>query len=502
MIDKSLPYIIFGAGSAARDWIFSNNNLEILFFVDNDETKWGINFFNYEVRSPNCLKEFVGIANILIVSVYVKDIRFQLEKIGFKWNLNIFSDISSNFYILIDGVSVEKFFYNLDVYKVNYVVLRNYSSLPENVGGDVDLLVLDNDINSLSKCGLEKTEYIRESNYLNKLKFDIYSVYGSPGYRYRNMALYTPEKSLKILQQRIKYKNLFYVPSQKDYQWSFLYYVCYFKHYQSGLPLKPVKSLKRYRSQFISSSGWVKRDNLSSQVRNNLIEKCENIFPKELKTKICLSTIHKYLESIGHSPTLSSMRRLIGNLDEVQNLIGEKSSLNNLIRMYKICDEEIKGLYVYFIRKRTIKLKALNLIEKFLKDNGLKIITTHFLKSDLKLFSKYIRGGNWYDDYGKKINGEPYILIFALDEKKEPLSKSQKSLSIPFVNYSSYFIKDALRNHLFKIFPSEKKLNLFHTTDDVLEVLETIFYLPSPDKAIIIKKLISNLGNKEIFSKL
>ena len=48
----------------------------------------------------------------------------------------------------------------------------------------------------------------------------------------------------------------------------------------------------------------------------------------------------------------------------------------------------------------------------------------------------------------------------------------------------------------------ESQLNLFHTTDDLLEVLETVHYLSSKDKKIVIDKLILKLGSSHIFSQL
>ena len=231
-LKKTLPSIIFGAGSAARDWIFSNRNSNIIFFVDNDETKWGNKFFNFEVKSPDTLKQYVGKANVLIMSVYVKEIKSQLEKLGFKWGENLFANVSSNFFVLKEKMTIEEFFRNLDLFGVQYVVLRNFSKLPSNVGGDVDLLVSDSDLDLLNKYGLIKASFSRESNIINDFKFDVYSVSGAQGFRFRNMAIYQPEKSKGILLRK-KIKKLFYVPSKKDLKWSYLYYVCYFKNIES-----------------------------------------------------------------------------------------------------------------------------------------------------------------------------------------------------------------------------------------------------------------------------
>lgn len=502
MIDKSLPYIIFGAGSAARDWIFSNNNLEILFFVDNDETKWGTNFFNYEVKAPFLLKKYLGKVNILIMSIYVEDIKTQVEKYGFKSDVNVFSKLSTNFYTLNEETTIEKFFSNLEIHNVQYVVLRNYSKLPSNVGGDIDLLVSDNDLDLINKCGLIQSSLTKKSNVINLLKFDIYSVCGSQGFRFRNMAIYPPNKSKRILSNRRKFKNLFYIPSKDDFKWSYLYYVCYFKNLESGIPINPVDSLEKYRAKYIKNSGWYKMDKLASQVRNNFIEECIKLLAEEDRNKLSLSSIHKYLISSGNAPNISTMRRLLGNLDKVEELVESKSSYKKLIDIYHKCPDNFDNVYIYFVRERAKSLGALEHIKNFLKNSSLEILFCHEIKGNINDFSQLVRGGNWFDEKGEFINGRPYYLIFLIDKEKKPLSKSQENFSLPFVKYSSYFIKDKLRNYLFNLFPLEKKINLFHTTDDLLEFLETIYYLSKKDKDIVVDKLIKKLGYKFIFSKL
>ncbi|NRY60053.1 glycosyltransferase family A protein [Clostridium beijerinckii] len=83
--------IIFGTGDGAER-ITRCLNCEIIYFVDNNQMKWGAMFLNKEIKSPNELKnENAEEVSIIVASIYYDDISEQLNAMGFKeeenyWN--------------------------------------------------------------------------------------------------------------------------------------------------------------------------------------------------------------------------------------------------------------------------------------------------------------------------------------------------------------------------------------------------------------------------------
>ena len=61
------------------------------------------------------------------------------------------------------------------------------------------------------------------------------------------MSMFPPELSKQILDNRIKHKNLFYIPGKSDAIWSYLYYICYFKNKDSLIPIHKVSDIQEYR---------------------------------------------------------------------------------------------------------------------------------------------------------------------------------------------------------------------------------------------------------------
>ena len=147
----------------------------------------------------------------------------------------------------------------------------------------------------------------------------------------------------------------------------------------------------------------------------------------------------------------------------------------------------LDGFYFYFIRSRCKELSALNLILDFIRGSSLSLVGVHHLSDGISDLVRNVRGGNWYDDAGLFL----WLSIRRIvsDPVKQPLLSTQRDLSLPFVKYQSYFLKDSLRTRLCELFPHEQQLNLFHTTDDVAEIVESIFSMSPADKTSVLRIL-------------
>lgn len=73
--------IIFGTGSWGKELhtILKNCSIDIPFFVDNDDSKWGFEFDGTGIFSPEILKEYQGFV-LIAVKKYQEEIYEQLQK--------------------------------------------------------------------------------------------------------------------------------------------------------------------------------------------------------------------------------------------------------------------------------------------------------------------------------------------------------------------------------------------------------------------------------------
>lgn len=119
------------------------------------------------------------------------------------------------------------FLKKFDELEIKYVVLRWFENLQELK--EVDLLVSDEDI--------KKVDEIFNS-YPGIIPCDVYTVSGHFGCNYQSFPYYPPKLAKRILENRKKWKGMFWVPSTEDYFWSLLYHVVYHKGINSGFPIK------------------------------------------------------------------------------------------------------------------------------------------------------------------------------------------------------------------------------------------------------------------------
>lgn len=81
---------MFGAGKAGKNAMsFLEENYHILFYVDNDEKKWGSAIGSYKVESPNEIKKY-DCAVVIALKRHDMEIAAQLEQIGVKYEFIYF----------------------------------------------------------------------------------------------------------------------------------------------------------------------------------------------------------------------------------------------------------------------------------------------------------------------------------------------------------------------------------------------------------------------------
>ncbi|NMM61482.1 FkbM family methyltransferase [Clostridium sp. P21] len=107
--------VFFGASKCGTEILerFEAINIKPDYFCDNDEKKWGKQFNSIEVISLDQLVSLGKDVNIVITSLYVKEITVQLRKLGFQ-NIMSFNDQTTTF---IQSYCTEYIFNNIDKIK-------------------------------------------------------------------------------------------------------------------------------------------------------------------------------------------------------------------------------------------------------------------------------------------------------------------------------------------------------------------------------------------------
>lgn len=108
-----------------------------------------------------------------------------------------------------------------------YVVLRWFEGLPEEVDGDIDFLVGDDDLSLFEALLNPEGEGI---------PCDLYSESGMPGYRYAGMPYFPAHLARRILSRRVILPGPLSVPCPEDHFLSLAYHAVYQKGLRSGLP--------------------------------------------------------------------------------------------------------------------------------------------------------------------------------------------------------------------------------------------------------------------------
>lgn len=125
----------------------------------------------------------------------------------------------------VDGVIAE-----LNRRNVRYVILRWFDGLPElPAGGDLDLLVHDDDIGEVDRV-LDHETGIAEC--------DIYSVTGLPGTSYSGVPHLPPAKAAGILASARPFNGMYRAPTATDYFLSLAFHSVYHKGFKTGLPTR------------------------------------------------------------------------------------------------------------------------------------------------------------------------------------------------------------------------------------------------------------------------
>jgi hypothetical protein len=327
--------------------------------------------------------------------------------------------------------SIEQFFEILLKEEINYVVLRWFDIFPNiRVGGDIDILVSDSDLNKLEKL-------LVRSPIFGGIPCDIYNVSGSPGYNYKYMAYFPPLISSNILNNSVLYENYIRVPSPIDHALSLSYHAIYHKGEDSGIP--------KDSSSQVDFNLKIEHDYIDSL--STLFEACN------CRVDINMESIDLFLNKRGWRPPIDMLSKLGINNTWCASIAK------------RVLDEYdyIDGLGVLIVRESEDNSRVIGEVVNEVEKSGIKILYNAPLDEHEKNFvTSQFRGGNWGGGkFSRGQGGAPLHFFVILDSDRRMPGKIMKALHPLADNENLITLKNRVRDVI--------GLNVLHSTDNSKE---------------------------------
>ena len=351
--------------------------------------------------------------------------------------------------------NVPSFFQALNQAGITYVVLRWFEEVPltpleeKEAINDIDFLFLYSDLKKLIRIG---------SQHQGTILAEFYSVSGKKGTSARGLPYYPPALASRIIENRILYKNMFYVPSPYEHFQSLCFHLVFHKGYESGLAIDPNTPSKQKP----------KRD--YAGLLQQLAEK-QNI---TLEQPITLKSLDRYLTLTQWTMPYDLKRRWRFSQEEWIEHLWKTEEERDFTYAKKIPD-----LIVFLIRadgsdspeilQATIqKIKNYFTIEQTIELDD---------ESQSRVVQN-VRGGNWLEHGGKTLI-PPTFALLGFDPSPEPFTESHPDFKKnPHVTNANVLLKNKIRLQINHEFPStSKKRVVIHSSDNTMEAHHHLLYV-------------------------
>ena len=360
--------------------------------------------------------------------------------------------------LFIKQPNVEEFFEELNRRKLNYVVLRWFEELPSVPHGeDIDILVSD----AHFECVRELCNPYDNGNQ----KIDLYSASGKYGTNYKGTAYLTSKLANSTLASAYVGDNGVRRPSDEMYFLALCYHIVFHKGMKSGLAFNKDE-----------------KDKFSLPEHNYYEILCE------------------YKDTYLNSNKEISMERLFRLLQQ-HEFIPETDSINLLgrddawiRRLLPQNDDRLSigGELIVFVLRDWLRStgREADVLEE-LKNQKLHIIDVITPnKSEIKLITEKVRGGNWGKGPYARSGGKPYKLVVAFDYNPNFVG----SLKINSNLNAKIRIRDKINQKLF----FWQQVNCIHSSDTEIEALEYLSLL-NPKIQSNIKQKVSAVRSSDYF---
>jgi hypothetical protein len=338
------------------------------------------------------------------------------------------------------GMGSEDFFKELLRRNCRYVALRWFESFPNLAPGeDIDLLVADDDLDTLEEI-LHPAE--------GTIPCDVYTVSGLPATDYHNIAYYPPYLAEQILDRRVLYKKLVNVPSTQDYFFSLAYHAIYHKGLNAGIPttLENLSPSNNPEHDYLN-----KIATLGAQCGFDRIE-------------LTMESLDEFLLMHDWRPPLDTLARLAPY---------KRWIMKRFFSNQKPVDPIFRGLSVFVLRERTIRLSAVSKIQELLRESGFEIVAVKYLSDgEAAMAAKRIRGGNWGCGPWPTSGGGPSVVIAARDSNPLPVTDAMLREHPLLDNARIPAAKESIRNAMNLRLSQHELCNVIHSSDSAQHALE------------------------------
>lgn len=345
-------------------------------------------------------------------------------------------------------------FRRFDKQDVKYAVLRWFESLPKiQPGEDIDLLISDE--------SHQKVLQILESGP-GIMSCDVYTQSGLPRTDYSQASYFPPHLAGRILENRVLYRNVCFVPDRRNHFHSLAYHAVYHKGARSGLAGAEQFKKRRQRAN----------RNYAMTLRN-MAKKLH------IEVDVSLLGLHRYLTEQGWAPPSD----LIGRLSAFAPRNRWLAWLAAQNRVSKI-----DNLTTFVVREEAYRRGFLPLIVSRIKDAGFQVLNVKTLSHDeIRLGAPQTRGGNWGPGPKDHQGGKPAAVLVAYDPRPMTPTRRQKK-RFPRVTNARQFVKDEIRNEINRQLPVQEQVNALHSTDYGSEALHFVrVFAPELEQELISK---------------
>ena len=351
------------------------------------------------------------------------------------------------------GLSVGKFFKELNQRGVSYVVMRWFEELPETrTEEDIDILIADEDIDKIWDLFGQNR---------NKQKFDIYNVTGSRGHHFKNLPYYPPELARQVLANRTWHKEIFAVPDTRRYFLSLAYHAVFHKGSKSGIPNR-----HHADEEFNADHDYI------SYLRN--LAEPAGFSGRDFEE---FNDLYQLLSVEGWVPEFDTLRKLAEHDPWLRDLLPESAE--------DISDGE---MVVFIVRQWVVDHDKLDTVKQIIQKKGLEILKSVVLEGEAKNRAvNKIRGGKWDKGPFPKSGGPPAAVIICFDyHPRKPDKLTRKTH--PFVKNHNVMLKYTIRDYINEEMLYFNHVNSIHSADNEVEAFEYL-KLIFPQEADDIKKL-------------
>lgn len=327
-----------------------------------------------------------------------------------------------------------EFFAFCDLEGFRYAVLRDFEGYAHGfpkAGGkqDVDLLVED------ALLPLMRERYGRISKRRG-VKCDVYSVSGADDGGYFGYPYYPPSFARDILDKRVWWKDLFYVPTPEHHLLALMYHLAYQKAENSGLHMDNPEAAR----------GTKYYDELESLTKT-----------LGIAMPYTLMEFHTRLKAAGLVVPYDVLAAYLKN---------EFARHRKSMFLGRLCDEMKKGeLNLFVIRKTAVKKKQQDAMMEAIRAAGYDVLAVkdipwrqHVTKS------RKMRGGKW------RRGGRPMIAVVVFD-RAPVLSNAEDRKTHPHVFNKRQYFKQVLRVKFTGETGADPKSNPIHSTDNEAEAI-------------------------------